>query len=175
MRKLVSLHSSFMLILGVAGCGPLGQSSDRGDKEKVEELQKTGNSSNAEAGNDSSAIGNAIANKSTADGCTVDLIQDVTINQKDGKLRGMYSARIPKYADCAGTTKSAVLYISSPVSFNKLDEAYGCKIVGGAYSIRCYGPEVKFSSTGHFQITISGEKDFNPDQIKMRMTYEPRQ
>lgn len=174
MRKLVSLQSSFLLVFIVAGCGPIGKSSDEGDLEKIDHLQKTGNSSNAEGGSDTSEIGNAIAAKSTADGCTVDLIQDVTISQNDGKLQGMYSARIPKYADCAGTDKSAVLYISSPGDFNKPDDKYGCKVVGGTFAIRCYGPEVKISSTGHFQITISGGKDFNPDLIKMRMTYEKR-
>lgn len=177
MHKVISLPFALWILWLVTGCGPLGQASDEGDAEQVENqqtMQPQGNSSNAEADDGSAiSIGNAIAHKPTSDGCTVDLFQDVTINPKDGNIRAMYSARIQKYAECAGTDKSPVLYLSTQKEF-KIDSKYGCKLVNGIYNVRCDGPEVKFTSTGHFQITITGDGQFDPDKIKMRMTYEPR-
>lgn len=177
MHKFLLLPIITLSILTLGACGKFGKSSDDGDREKVDEqqtLRPSQSSGNAEAKTGGTiSIGNTIAAKSTADGCTADLIQDVTINPKDGTIRAMYSARISKFAECAGTDKSPVLYMSTQKEF-KVDAMYGCKIIAGAYSIRCNGNEVKFSSTGHFQLTISGNGEFDPNSIKMRITYEER-
>lgn len=115
--------------------------------------------------------GAAVQPGALPDKCTIDLKQDVIINPKGSVIRAMFSGKVASLPECEKDGRTAVLYISSPTEFS-IDPGYSCKVMAGEFNVRCSGSLVKFTDAGNFQLSISGDGQFESTKIRMRVTFE---